>query len=227
MTWNSDRKPMDNGNQLREKYLSRLQEISSKIETRSGSPGAAVAIEVPAPESASKRVAPVNPTVTPIKETAPASIPGAVPERSAAEEHDDFLPVAERLAPKFVDALAQLLREIGRRNSAAREKVDATDSHLRDQQRVILALEQKILQLEQKLTGQQELQKEQLLRATTSVMNFEQRFAVLEGRMDKQAAAIRTLHVAHDQRREELRLTLQKLGEFSGKREAATLPENL
>jgi len=218
---------MEEDARLREKYLSRLQEISSKIETRCQSSGDTVAVEEPAPEPVMKRAAPGNSTVAAMKETAPASLPGAVPEWSHPKENDDIDPIAGQLAPKFVDALTPLLREIGRRNNGARERMEATDGHLRDQQRIILALEEKVLQLEQRINAQQELLKEQILRATTSVMNMEQRFAVLEGRVNTQAAAIRTLHNAQDQRREELRLTLQRLGEAGGRRAAATLPENL
>ena len=93
--------------------------------------------------------------------------------------------------------------------------------------RVILSLEEKVHQLEQKLGAQQELLQEQLSRLRAAVVGIEQRMVSVEGRVNTQASAIRSLHGAQDQRREELLSALQRLGDLGGSRMATQLPENL
>lgn len=223
-------KASDESARLRESYLSRLHEISSSIETRGQPPAApfVVAERGPRPspspsfaETAGGRSGP--------KSAAPGPMLKPVPSNPSPV--DNLRQMAEEVAPKFADAIVTLLGVIRREAAGEREAlnagVDRIDNDFREHQRVILSLEEKVRQLEQKLGAQQELLQEQLSRLRAAVVGIEQRMVSVEGRVNTQASAIRSLHGAQDQRREELLSALQRLGDLGGSRMATQLPENL
>jgi DNA repair exonuclease SbcCD ATPase subunit len=123
-------------------------------------------------------------------------------------------------------------------------RITDVDGHLREHDRVAEALQEQVRQLDQRLSEEQKLGKEQLATASLRTAQINQRLETIDralqaqgeavtqlkalcsklqdaqqsidGRLDTQAGAIRVLHRAQDERREEFRVTLQKLGDIAG-----------
>ena len=220
----------DESTRLRDKYLSRLREISSSIESRNQPTGVPFVVSDRGPKPAPGPPAAERSNISEGRKSSP---PGEIPKAARRDTGpgDDFQYLAEEVAPKFAGALVALLREMRRVSSEDHGDLDAgigrVDSDLRDYQGVVLALEDKVRQIDQKMTAQQELLLEQFSRLRAGVVGMEQRLSSLEGRANAQAGVIRALHEGQDQRREELRTTLERLGEFSVARATDSLPENL
>ena len=102
-------------------------------------------------------------------------------------------------------------------------KLEVIDDRLREHERVMLGLEQQTRQVAQELKAQQDLAGERIGDTTAKV-------AQVGERLDSQAKAIRELHEmvrGQSQRQEELRNTLQKLGDIAGGASFTPLPDKL